>query len=302
MTLLNQSNMDTQESITMDHSSFSCRLCDGEAIPYPWIGIKPEWYGGECSSCGSISIRCVPSESELTAYYNDFNLHYDGGHEGGGNLIRYARAYLSQVRRYVKKGSLIDVGSSTSPFPNVAAQAGFDVSVMDYVRPKNLDCGITYIQGNLNSQPQEAILEGYDVVTAWAVLEHTQNPVLAVQLLSEMCKVGGNILISIPEFGTAITRNSIGQTGWYSPPMHLHLPSPKAMRSVFLRFNLVMIDEGRLELNPFRYIARYSLGLVGALFGGIVRVLVSNKKWRSLRDKKIQKYSGIKYYVFVKIK
>lgn len=273
-------------------SSGTCRVC-GESL------LMRSWNGGECDRCGCVSVDAVPTEEELDTYYQTtFKEKYTGGGRSGGrNLIRYARRYLQIIQPYVRRGKLIDVGSSKSPFPNLAAQAGFDVTVMDYSKPEGLNAQIHFAIGNLNDPDVLSHhRDAYDVVTSWAVLEHVQNPRLATEILAGMCRPGGLLFLSTPEIGTFITNNAIGRSGWFKPPMHLHLLSPSGLKRLFQQFNCRLIRWGRLELNPVRYAARYGLGLCEALAGWPLR-LCGRSKWQILRDTKKQRFRGIAFYI-----
>jgi 2-polyprenyl-3-methyl-5-hydroxy-6-metoxy-1,4-benzoquinol methylase len=263
-------------------------------------GIIPRnWEGGECDRCGSVSVNTLPTEEQLNLYYQtEFNKHYTGGGESGGrNLMRYARRYFQIVGQYVRAGKLIDVGSSKSPFPNLAAKAGFDVTVIDYTRPEGLDMRVHYADGNLND---ESVLDNhrnaYDVVTSWAVLEHVRQPDMAAKILSGMCRPGGMIFLSTPEIGTFITQNALGRSGWFKPPMHLHLISPQGIKILFRPFNCRLLHWGRLELNPIRFAARYGLGLAEAGVGWPLKFL-GMSTWRKYRDSKKQRFRGISFYI-----
>ena len=272
---------------------FGCRLCGKVVTP-------KGWGGGECAACGSVSVTSVPTEEELNKFYQRFNETYEGGHSGGGNLIRYANRYLALLQRHVRAGKLIDIGSSTNPFPNIAANAGFSVTVMDYVKTRDLDSGVTFVEGNLyNSNFLFNHGGTYDAVTAWAVLEHVSNPRLACTLLSGICKPGGVILLSTPEIGTFLTRNSIGRSGWFHPPIHLHLVSPLAIQAIFAQNDCDLLEWGRLELNSWRYIARYGVGLIETIIGILIKRL-SALQWKESRASRIQKFKGITYFVFLK--
>lgn len=244
---------------------FNCRLCGARVTP-------EKWGGGECAACGSVSATTVPTDEELSEFYKRFNETYTGGHSGGSNLTRYANCYLCLLKRHACTGKLIDIGSSRSPFPVIAANAGFSVTVMDYIRPRGLDSRVTFIQGNLND-PHLLLDHGetYDAVTAWAVLEHVSNPRLACSLMSSICKPGGIIILSTPEIGTFLTRDSIGRSGWFHPPMHLHLVSPLAIQIVFTQNDCDLIEWGRLELNSWRYVARYGIGVVETIIGILLK-------------------------------
>ena len=273
---------------------FECRLCGHEIM-------HREWGGGECAACGSVSVASVPTEESLNDFYYSYNDSYEGGGSSGGrNLTRYAMRYLRLVQRFAGPGELIDVGSSTSPFPNFAGNAGFSVTVMDYVRPKGLDPVVRFVAGNINNDgSSHAHAQKYDVVTAWAVLEHTPNPRLACRILSDLCRPGGLIFLSTPETGTWLTRNSIGRSGWFYPPEHLHLLSPLATKAIFAENNSDLHEWGRFEINSFRYLIRYGIGLVESIVGLIVKTILP-AQWKALRKDRIQKFNGISYFVFRK--
>lgn len=96
--------------------NYRCQLCGNETTPEVWGGC-------ECTACGSVSVTSLPTQEELQNFYQGFNEDYNGGHKGGGNLIRYAKCYFSPSKKTCGPCTLIDIGSSKSPFPNVAANA-----------------------------------------------------------------------------------------------------------------------------------------------------------------------------------
>lgn len=250
--------------------------------------------------CGSVLCSSLPTESELSAYYQKFNETYDGGHRGGENLIRYANRYFQILGRYVKKGRVVDVGSSRSPFPNIVARNGFSVQVIDYVEPQDLHPDVIFNQGCLNDV---SVLEKhcgcYDAVSAWAVIEHVPNPQLACEILAKMCKPGGYIFLSTPEIGSMLTSNSIGRSSWFCPPEHLHLISALAIRRIFEKYDCELVVCGRLELNCLRWLVRYGIGAAEAIIGFPLKI-VNAGLWRKLREERLQKYMGIAYYVICK--
>ena len=276
------------------HDLFECRLC-GHAV------VHREWGGGECAACGSVSAASLPTEDELATFYRSFNETYTGGGRSGGrNLVRYAIRYLRLVQRFAASGELIDVGSSISPFPNLAAHAGYSVTVMDYVKPRELDSTARFVAGNINDEGSlRALGRLYDVVTAWAVLEHTPDPQLACRILSGICRPGGFVFLSTPETGTCLTRHSMGRSAWFYPPEHLHLISPPAVKTVFAEHGCDLLEWGRLELNALRYLARYGIGLAESIVGLLAKTLLP-ARWEALRTSRVQTFKGIAYYVLRK--
>jgi SAM-dependent methyltransferase len=273
---------------------FACRLC---GFPVQ----SQAWGGGECLDCGSVSMPVLPTAAEIASFYATYNQNYTGGGASAGrNLQRYASRYLQIVKKHRQAGRLIDIGSSNNPFPNHAAQAGFDVTMMDFVRPPHLDTGVRYIEGNMNDERAlEAGRGVFDVVTSWAVMEHVPDPKRSAQILATLCKPGGLLVVSTPEIGTPLTGLAIGRSPWFYPPEHLNLISPRAFEKLFTPLGCKLLHWGRLELSWPRYAARYGVGLAGAVLGAATKVVVPGW-WLAQRHARKQAFQGVTYFVFEK--
>lgn len=271
----------------------TCNICGCPAKDY-FLG------SCECNCCNSISTVNMPSEDELIEFYNNFNKNYKGGAKEGSNLMKYARRYLSLTKRYCNGGSIIDIGSSTSPFPNLAVKNGFDVTITDYIKPDNLDSKINYFYGTLNSEEfLKTIKKKFDIVSAWAVIEHVSNPKLAFSIISKLCKKNGFIFLSTPEIGTNLTNFSMGASAWYYPPMHLHLISPKAIQHLCNENDCKLIYWGRIEFSTLRFVLRYSIGLLESFIGFFFK-LFFKKKWEDSKVLSTHRFKGITYFVIQK--
>jgi SAM-dependent methyltransferase len=273
---------------------FACRLCQQAVLARPWGG-------GECASCGSVSMPVLPSAEEISAFYATYNQQYTGGGASAGrNLRRYATRYLQIVQQHRRSGRLIDVGSSNNPFPNHAAKAGFEVTMMDFVRPPSLNPAVRYFEGNMNDERAlEVGRQAFDIVTSWAVMEHVPDPHRSAAILASLCKPGGLIVVSTPETGTRLTELAIGHSPWFYPPEHLNLISPKAFELLFTPLGCRLKHWGRLELSWSRYLVRYGIGLAGAAMGGSAKTLAP-AWWRAQRDTRKQAFQGVTYFVFEK--
>jgi SAM-dependent methyltransferase len=243
----------------------------------------------------------LPSAEEISAFYATYNQQYTGGGASAGrNLRRYAARYLQIVQQHRQGGRLIDIGSSNNPFPNHASEAGFEVTMVDFVRPPALNPKVRYIEGNMNDE--SALAAGsaaFDVVTSWAVMEHVPDPHRSAASLAALCKQGGVIIVSTPEAGTRLTQWAIGRSPWFYPPEHLNLISPKAFELLFTPLGCRLLHWGRLELSVPRYLFRYGVGFIGAALGCAARALVP-AWWQTQRDARKQAFQGVTYFVFEK--
>ncbi len=277
-----------------ESATFACRLCGHPVTPQAWGG-------GECNDCDSTSMPVPPSAAEIAAFYARYNQNYTGGGASAGrNLERYAKRYLQIVRRWRTGGRLIDIGSSNNPFPSRAAAAGFDTTMMDFVKPPSLAASVRFIEGHMNDEHALAAGAGvFDVVTSWAVMEHVPDPPRSARVLAGLCKPGGLIVVSTPEAGTTLTRYAIGHSPWFYPPEHLNLISPNAFKSMFSPLGCTLRHWGRLELSWPRYVARYGVGLAGASVGAVAKALAP-VWWRAQREARTQRFQGVTYFVFEK--
>lgn len=245
--------------------------------------------------CGSVNVTKLPGEQELSRFYSDYVNTYCGG---GGHLKQYGRKYLQLLQKHTTAGRLLDVGSSNNPFPSFAQHAGFSVHVLDYVRPPDLDPAVKFVRGSLSSRNANLLFEeAFDVVSAWAVLEHVPDPSDAIKGLAMLVKPGGICLVLVPEQGTRLTELAAGRSRWFYPPEHLHLPSPRGLERVFADHGLQVCQRGRFELNAMRYAARYGIGLVEAIAGALLRASVPSV-WLRLRDQRRQLFAGMVFFVF----
>lgn len=271
-----------------------CRLCGYQLTP-------KQWGGGECGACGSVSVTVVPTNEVLGDFYRTYNEAYKGGGGSEGkNLKRYARRYLGIVQEYVKTGTLIDIGSSTNPFPSYAASEGFEVTALDYIKPEDISPQVRFIQGNIDDEDLASRHRNeFDVVTAWAVAEHLPRPKISARIMASICRPGGMLFLSTPEIGTLLTNHSIGRSRWFYPPEHLNLISPSALSMIFAPYGCTIVKWGRLELTPARFLARYGVGLFEAAIGMPVKFTLPSK-WQSLRDSRVHRFNGVSYFVLKK--
>jgi hypothetical protein len=238
----------------------------------------------------------VPSETELSNYYSTYNDHYaGGGSSGGANMVRYATRYVGLVKRFSSGGSLLDIGCSNSPFPNLAARAGFEVTAMDYSRPRGLAPNIAFITGSLNGGHQHLPFKKYGTVTAWAVLEHVADPHLAFEVFEHVLADGGALHIVTCEYGTNIERRIAGRTRWFYPPEHLHLLTPKAIKILAESHGLRVQIGARFEISPLRWLVRYGAGFCECVIGACLKS-ASKSLWRDIRNAHVARYLGIYYY------
>lgn len=260
--------------------------------------IKYNGAGKYCPICYSVFTTDIPSEEYLSEYYRFYNEDYHGGGRAKGSKERQlsrAEKYLKIVRRFSKGKKLIDIGSSTNPFPNVAYFEGYNVTVVDYIKPKKLNPNIKFIESSLENL---SVKLKYEVITALAIIEHTNNPELAINNLVNLCAINGILVINIPEIGRFPDKNSLGTSKWFRPPEHLTLLSKNAIVKLMKRRNCDLLYYSRFELNTIRYAVRYGIGYLEGCVGYITKLIFGVEIWSKIRQKRKSKYQGLSMFVF----
>lgn len=279
----------------------SCIYCNAEVNTHAWGGAV-------CVSCGSVMVLEPPTDDQLAKYYDKFlnNYHGGGGVDGASaRQLNWAKRYLEIVIKYKQIGSLIDVGPANNPFPNLALFSGLDVTVMDYKRPTSTNSRIPFIKGCLNVRLENSEADKYkdrfDIVTAWAVLEHCKNTKLAIESLVFLSKLGGHIIISTPEVGGISDKFAAGRSAWFYPPEHIFLISRKALIKLFAAQGCELVEARKFEFSSLRWILKYGIFAVECV-AGVLLMLFSKQRWLRMRDRRVSKYAGVTMCVFRKVR
>jgi len=195
--------------------------------------------------------------------------------------------------------SVLDVGASTSPFPNLARAHGYRVTVMDIVRPKTLENNIGFIGGLIDQEERMDLRNNFDAVTAWAVIEHCRYPLVAAKNLVSMCKPRGFIILTTPAVGKFGDKYALGYSPWYIPPEHLTLISPKGMEKIFNPLGAKIIEFGTFEITRVRKMLRRMIG-IGEGLPGLVIKKIAPDVWRRVQCRRASKIREIHYFIIQK--
>ncbi len=151
-----------------------------------------------CHNCGLVYVNPRPAEEEIHDYYTEE--FYDTTITGTDLLKRNAQQ-LQLKYRYVcdiAPGKLLDIGCGKGDFLFYMQQKGWQVRGMDFSsKPPNLfDLDIFY--GDLASATYPPA--SFDLVTAWAVLEHVYRPLQMLKQANQLLKPGGKIVVLVSNF------------------------------------------------------------------------------------------------------
>lgn len=193
-----------------------------------------------CLNCGLIYLNPRPSKQAISAFYTKDYDQYTPAVDDERPLVRLARRYglrkrVKAIMRHVHGGRLLDVGCATGDFLMELMRwpgwEGFGLEPDAYATSYAAErLGLVVKQGTLETVSYPA--EFFDVVTLWNVFEHLHDPLETLQMLNDLLKPGGLLVISTPRVDS-LGAQLFGQY-WigYELPRHLHVFSYRTLTAL----------------------------------------------------------------------
>jgi 2-polyprenyl-3-methyl-5-hydroxy-6-metoxy-1,4-benzoquinol methylase len=188
-----------------------------------------------CASCGLKFANRSPTETELTAHYQDY------GHWQDSPLTRQRyRELLRSFEPERRTNKLLDVGCGAGMFLEEARTGGWDVSGTEYGEgPIALarTRGLHVVQAPVTDETFTA--NSFDVVTAFEVFEHVRDPRHEAIVIAKVLRPGGLLYCTTPNFDS-LSRRVLGPR-WriIEYPEHLWYFTACTIREWLGRFGFV---------------------------------------------------------------
>jgi SAM-dependent methyltransferase/Zn ribbon nucleic-acid-binding protein len=203
----------------------SCPACE-RSTDHSFLWEKSGIPVFRCTECGlgSAGKGSFDPKSYYTA--NFFNGNTEGGYPdyvSSENVLRAEfRTVVDRAWQMVPSGTLVEVGAAYGFFL-LEAKAHYRVygveiakEAAEFARARGLDVRT----GPLTRQLLEEI-GPIDVAVMLDVIEHLEHPKATLALCSEFLRPGGIVILTTPDFASALAR--ITAKGWrnMTPPQHL---------------------------------------------------------------------------------
>ncbi|MEW6457255.1 MAG: class I SAM-dependent methyltransferase [Acidobacteriota bacterium] len=227
------------------------------------------WDLSKCEMCDFVFANPMPSKAQILKYYQSMEDNaYQKEEEGRSfNFLRIIN-YLEKISR--KNAKLLDVGTATGIFINLAKSKGFNATGIEpskwSVEKAKEIYGIELIQEDFLDY--EFGNEGFDVVTLIDLIEHTPYPEKVVEKTHNILKNKGVIVIVTPDVFSPVAK-ILGRRWWHFRPAHLVFFTKKSLTKL-------------LELNGFKilkirkYVWKFTLSYIMSRFKIMKRV----SEWR----------------------
>ena len=173
-----------------------CAIC-GRADPAPLPRYRRA-HLARCRGCGLVFAAREPSEAELAANYGGYSR---ADLDSPITRQRY-RELLGEFEAYRRSGRILDMGCGIGFFLEEAERAGweaygseFEARAIEIVRAKGLRC----VRAPIATDALEP--GSFDVITAFEVVEHLQDPRAEAATIARLLRPGGLFYCTTPNFG-----------------------------------------------------------------------------------------------------
>ncbi len=225
-----------------------------------------------------------PQPPDLDRYYQSetYISHTDSNNtffDKVYQLVKKVSLFLKVrlIGRYAQEDkSLLDVGAGTGDFLFAASQKGWAATGVEpswRARGKASEKEI-----DLSPDLESIMNRKYKVITLWHVLEHLTDLENQILKMISILEENGTIVIAVPNYKSYDAKYYKDFWAAYDVPRHLWHFSREAIRRLFSKYGMEVIDTRPLYFDAF-YVSLLSEKYKGGKFGfikGFVRGLFSN--------------------------
>lgn len=195
-----------------------------------------------CGDCGTVHQALLPRGWELHNLYRAMSDERYLSEEAGRR--RTARRLLDLLAGHVPRGRLLQVGCGYGLLLDEARRRGYEVEGVELsaeaVRHARERLGLPVEEIAL----EDAALEGerYDAVLMVDVLEHLDEPVVALERLSALLRPGGALLVVTPDPASLVAR-AAGSRWWCYIPSHVCLIPRKTLHELIRGCGMAVVED-----------------------------------------------------------
>lgn len=205
-----------------------------------------------CAICGLDYLNPRPQVKKIENFYQK-NYFQSGLNSSGysdysildNELVLEAQKRLKFIKRYVGKGTLLDVGCGYGHFLHQALKEGFDVMGVDISREAIKILKKRYGIPGFISNVKNGYLskKHFNIITGWDVVEHFSDPKASLSILSSTQKSNDYLFLTTPNIDSLDAR-ILGRY-WYGfkrIPEHLYFFSAKTIELLMKKSGYEILD------------------------------------------------------------
>jgi 2-polyprenyl-3-methyl-5-hydroxy-6-metoxy-1,4-benzoquinol methylase len=230
----------------------ACNLCGSQELSRKFT--RDGWQFCICARCGLGRTDPRPTSQSLSRFYGEDYWHRssDGRRYTSDDIRYFLRRYgrrVAYLKRFKRKGKLLEIGTGAGFFLESARRRGYDVQGIEFssyaARQAESMFGLPVTHTNISDfHPEKGL---YDLIVAWHVLEHLPDPMTALRRIRTWIKDDGILAVEVPNFGSVDALKMGDQWEGWTAPHHLWHFTPQSLRAMLEKagFQVIATKYGR---------------------------------------------------------
>ncbi len=243
-------------------STTQCAYCEDRRSLrlYPTYSISGDhFYINRCLGCRAVFLSPRPTKEQIEQAYD--GSYYGRGQTKFTGFIEKAIDYLCSIRarrvnRYITPpAKILDIGCGNGRFLNFLIKQGFEGWGIELpgkaVQRASQIPGLQLKAGQLTTGDFSENF--FDGICMWHVFEHLAEPKKTLQIVRQILKPGGYLMMSLPNIDSLQSRLFRGKWLHLDPPKHLFFLGAWDLISAMKQFGFksIKLRYFSLEQNPF---------------------------------------------------
>ena len=234
-----------------------CIFCNQKS---PQVVIEEEGFQcRKCPNCDLIYISNKPSLEEIEKLYNKdwANRSADASISGFFSRRLHARHHLRIIKKFIKNGSLLEIGPGEGSFLYEARKEGFEVGGIELNTIQ-----ANFIKNRLGIFCEESPLNAFsfdgkkfDVIYHRDVISHFYEPIAEFQKMNERLKDNGFLIFETGNLGN-VEKKYFKLFTSFQLPDHLFFFSDKNLKELLRRTGFEFVKAYRYSKLPLLWIMR----------------------------------------------
>ena len=173
----------------------TCIFCEDPEHPGRIVIEENGFVGRKCPNCGLIYTSPRPSPSEVINLYGHDESHISAQAHIAEEFPKrlYARHHLLLIKRYLERGSVLEIGAGAGYFLDEARAAGFDVQGIE-LNSTQADFIRNHLGIPCDDRPlTDASFGGkkFDLIYHCDVISHFHDPIRELRTIRDKLRPGG---------------------------------------------------------------------------------------------------------------
>ena len=171
--------------------------------------------------CGLIYTNPRLTESELNKLYSTFNVSFD--RSVMRSWIKIANKRIREIKKFKKRGSLLEIGCSLGYFLRGAKASGYEPYGIDVstgaIKIAKREFGLKNVW--CKTLEDFNTKQKFDIIAMYHVLEHTRDPMRTIKKIKTLLKKDGLFVIEVPDVNSL--KAKLLKSKWIAYDFNLHL-------------------------------------------------------------------------------